>query len=86
MLSFILFADDSNIFFSHSNPDTLVNVMNKELKNVNSWIHANRLSLNLDKTNYMLFSKTLSLLPNPILFNTTTLQRVQSTEFLGGIR
>ena len=47
ILSFICFADDSNVFFSHRDPQTLINIMNNELKLVQSWIHANKLSLNI---------------------------------------
>ena len=43
ILSFILFADDSNLFYSHSNPHTLVNVVNSELEKVTQWIRANKL-------------------------------------------
>ena len=31
ILSFILFADDSNLFCSHKNPETLLNTVNAEL-------------------------------------------------------
>ena len=48
------FADDSNVFFSHKNPQTLLETVNSELKNIIFWIHANKLSLNLQKTNYMI--------------------------------
>ena len=44
ILSFIkCFADDSNVFFSHRDPQTLINIMNNELKLVQSWIHANKI-------------------------------------------
>ena len=36
ILSFICFADDSNVFFSHRDQNTLLN----ELNRVQSWIHA----------------------------------------------
>ena len=61
ILSFILFADDSNVFFSHDNPVTIVNTctVNSELNKRTEWIRANKLSLNLQKTKYMLFSNTI---------------------------
>ena len=31
---FILFADDTNLFFSHSNPNTLVEIVNSELEKI----------------------------------------------------
>ena len=83
VLSFIFFADDSNVFFSHKDPQTLLETVNSELKNVIMWIHANKLSLNLQKTNYMLFSNSLKVVPGDVLFNDVCIERVTSTKFLG---
>ena len=83
MLSFILFADDSNVFLSHKDGDTLLNVFNHELNAVTDWIIANRMSLNLTKTNYMLFSNSLGALPGDLVFNGESICRVVTTKFLG---
>ena len=83
VLSFILFADDSNIFYTHHDPQSLVNTMNAEFKKVTNWIKANKLSLNLQKTNYMLFSHSLPHLPHQILLDNTEIKEVQTTKFLG---
>ena len=83
VLSFILFADDSSIFYSHRNPQTLLDTINTELIHVNEWIQANKLSLNIKKTNYMLFSNSLNSLPDHITFNQIQLTRVESTKFMG---
>ena len=58
-LSFILFADDSNLFYSHPDPNVLLRTVNCELKKVAEWIKANKLSLNIKKTKCMLFSNSL---------------------------
>ena len=83
LMSFILFADDSNIFFSHQNPQSLLSIVNNELKLVQNWINANKLSLNVDKTHYILFSNSLKSLPGNVLIDNTTLNQVKSTKFLG---
>ena len=83
LLSFLLFADDSNIFFSHRNPQYLLHTLNTELHNVAEWIKCNKLSLNLEKTNFMLFSNSLRNLPGNIMLDGSTLNRVQSSRFLG---
>ena len=83
IMSFILFADDSNIFYSHQNPQSLLNIVNNEMKRVQNWINANKLSLNVGKTHYMLFSNKLKSLPGNVLINNTTLSQVESTKFLG---
>ena len=43
VLSFILFADDTSVYFSHKNPDTLLNTVNSELKCIHEWICCNKL-------------------------------------------
>ena len=82
-LSFILFADDTNIFLSHKNPNTLLYKVNSELNNVLDWIRANKLSLNVNKTNYMLFSNSLNTLPGNIVINNLNVAQVNTTKFLG---
>ena len=51
-LDFILFADDTNIFFSHNGPNQLMEIVNDELKKLSSWFQANKLSINLKKSNF----------------------------------
>ena len=50
-----LFADDFNLFLAHRNLSQLEIIVNNELTNVNNWICANKLSLNIDKSNFVLF-------------------------------
>ena len=83
ILSFILFADDSNLVYTHRDPAQLVSTLNTELINVANWIKANKLSLNLQKTNYMLFSNSITQLPNQVIFSETVIKEVKSTKFLG---
>ena len=51
----IVFADDTTIFASCKNMNTLYNNMNDDLSNLINWFKANMLSLNIAKTNYLLF-------------------------------
>ena len=50
----LLFADDTSIFYSHSNPNTLESVLNNEIKNIEVWLR-NKLSVNVKKTTYLIF-------------------------------
>jgi len=50
-----MFADDTTIFFKHKNFNVLFNTVNQELKKLNEWFISNKLSLNIKKTNYILF-------------------------------
>lgn len=54
----ILFADDTSVYMSSMNIKELYTEMNAELKILSDWFRANKLSLNLRKSNYMLFSNT----------------------------
>ena len=83
ILSFICFADDSNLFLTHRDPRALIDIIIRELKLVQSWIHANKLSLNIEQTNVMLFSNTLKVLPDHVKINNTELKQVDCTKFLG---
>ena len=51
----ILFADDTNLFFSHNNLPFLIDQVNGELDKLTVWLSANKLSINLKKTNFMIF-------------------------------
>ena len=55
LLRFILYADDTNIFYSCESVDQLCDVVNRELQGVVQWFKANRLSVNLKKTNFVIF-------------------------------
>ena len=58
--------------------------MNEELKRVLSWIIANRLTINLGKTQYVIFHrKRLPLDLVALTIGNTTLERVTSTKSLG---
>ena len=54
----ILFADDTTIYISSNNISNLYRDMNIELDNITDWFRANKLSLNVTKTNYMIFTNT----------------------------
>ena len=55
LLKFVLFGDDTNIFCSNENIAVLQDTLNRELAKLFVWFSINKLSLNLGKTNYMLF-------------------------------
>ena len=53
----IIFADDTNLFYSHKNIHQLFAKVNEELEKIGDWFKANKLSLNNKKTKYTLFHK-----------------------------
>ena len=81
---FILFADDTNLFCTGDNLDLLVDRINVEIANVYAWVKANKLSLNVDKTNFMLFTtKHRSRSVKDILIDNCKINEVKETKFLG---
>ena len=57
-LTFYLFADDTNIYFESSDLLTIQKVVNQELRKVRKCLEANRLALNIEKNNFVLFHST----------------------------
>ena len=91
----IMFADDTNLFSSRKNIKALFQIVNSELKLVNEWFLANKLSLNAKKqqktkAKYVLFHKVSmcdsfpSQLPT-MTFNNIEIKRKKSIKFLGVI-
>ena len=46
----IMFADDTNLIYSHNDIKTLFVTVNGELEKIEQWFKANKLSLNVKKT------------------------------------
>ena len=55
-----MFANDTNLFYSHNDGKELFQTMNDERSRLNDWFCANKVSLNTDKTKYVLFHKAKS--------------------------
>ena len=55
VLDFYLFADDTNIYYEDVSLISLEKKVNNELKKLNLWLNVNRLSLNIAKTNFVIF-------------------------------
>ena len=83
-----MFADDTNLFYSNKNIKTLFKEMNIELKNISEWLRANKLSINIDKTNFILFHNNrdkdhVPLKLPTLCINDAPIKQVVSTKFLG---
>jgi len=61
LLHFILFADDTNVLFSHKSLTSLSITVNSELITISDWFAANKLSLNLKKIILCSFDLTAKL-------------------------
>ena len=50
-----LFADDTTIYYESKDLSNLLKIANKDFRLIKRWLDANKLSLNIDKTNYIIF-------------------------------
>ena len=55
ILDFILFANDTSALLASNDIMTLEPALNTEISKVSNWLIANKLSINIKKTNYMIF-------------------------------
>ena len=54
-INFHLFANDTSIFFSNQDSKTIEKTMNQELSHGSNWLNANKLSLYISKSSFILF-------------------------------
>ena len=78
-LKFFLFADDTNLLYANKNLKTLENTVNTELIKLCDWLTANKLTLNIKKSNFVLFRTCQKRITTPVnirLFDNDTGQNV----------
>ena len=87
----LLFAYETSIFYSYSSPNCLEPVLNEkkvdELQNIDVWLKCNKLSVNIKKTNYIIFKLRQKKFNSSIClsFGIKPLQQSNTTKFLGSI-
>ena len=81
----LIFADDTNVFVTGKDLNHMVDIINKELNKLTEWMNVNKLSLNVTKTNFMIFRSKhrKAVFSNNIKINGTDIDRVESTKYLG---
>ena len=80
----ILFANDTNIFFVYKNKLNRL-IIEKNWKKIQTWMNCNELSLNLNKTQYMIYCPTNKHEPDhDLTINSVQIERVSEIKFLGG--
>ena len=82
---FLMYADDTTLYGTIENFDrtNLDEDISNELQNVNNWLTANRLTLNVDKSKYMLFHKLKPLPDIAIHINNVPINKVPNFNYLG---
>ncbi len=86
----ILFADDTTVYLSGNNKSDMFAIMRDDLSSLIDWFRANKLSLNLSKTNFVLFQpKQMVIKDNSppkdchLQFGPDIIQQKQHVKFLG---
>ena len=80
-----LFADDTNIYYESKYLCDLIKIVNKELRLVKKWLDSKKLSLNIDKINYIIFhSSSINVSSgSDIKIGKKHIKRVKIVNFLG---
>ncbi len=84
----VMYADDTTLLFSSSDPATLQHEMNDNLSKIAKWFENNQLTLNIRKTNFMIFGTKHCLRNyNDICLNygNDMIERVDKFKYLGVI-
>ena len=86
ILQFFLFADDTTVFYSGKNNINTEKLLNNELEKVSKWLSANKLSLNVGKSNFLHFQYGNSKKEEiKIKINHKEVEEKCSTKYLGTI-
>ena len=80
----VLFADDTNIFMSGKNLPSMAMALNEQLTAIYEWLCCTKLSQNVLKTHYMIFTQRNKKVNDICSYiNNVSIERVYVTKFLG---
>ena len=80
-LECIQFADDTTLYFGHKNKNFVLCCLEHEI--ISDWFRANKLTLNVDKTVFMLFHPKGNKMSEKIKFEDKIITNSHETKFLG---
>ena len=83
ILKSLLFADDSNFFNSNIDINELFRITNAELIKIGHWVVCNKLSINFEKTHYLIFSRKMLITDKSLKILDQIIPRKSVTKFLG---
>ena len=85
ILKTILFEDDTSLFYSDINVHKLNHTLNNELSKFDCWMRANKLSVNIKNTNYVVFKSRQKRINTDmsLSFNNQLLKKERVVKFLG---
>ena len=83
----VLYADDTTLIFTAKTYDELYKFMNEDLHNLYQWLSLNKLTINTDKTKYMVYSITKKhsrqVFSRKVVLNGILIKKVEDFKFLG---
>ena len=79
----LIFADDTSLIASGSDPAETVEQLNRDLSKITSWAHKWKVVFNAKKSKDIIFSKKCLNNSPPIVFNNTFVERVNTHKHLG---
>ena len=81
----VMFADDTTVWTSHKNTSTLFQFMQSEMESIDRCLVSNKLSINIEKTKFMLFSTPNSNVggKHSLSIRNRQIDQVNSLKFLG---
>ena len=87
IISFVMYADDTNAFHSDKCLKSLMHVMQEEMNEVIKWLNVNKLSINTTKTKYIIFKSRNKKcdIEIDIKLNDNIIQQASHIKFLGVI-
>ena len=83
LMKSIVFADDTNFFYSGDNLSQVCETLSTELGKLHSWFQVNTLSLNIAKTNVMVFGNKQCEDNHVVSINGMNIKRVYVSKFIG---
>ena len=80
-----MLANNTNVFFNKKTYEKLFAVANQQLKNIHNWLTSNRLLLNINQNNFIVFHAPHSKISENtnLQSGNANLKRVLSIKFLG---
>ena len=77
--------DDTNLYYDSETLDDVIKQVNKRLKHTKRWLDANKLTLNISTTNFIIFHSSVSSVPTDISIKIGKkhISRVKYIKFLG---
>lgn len=85
ILDFHIFADDSTLFYANKSLFQLESIVNNELNHMHEWLCASKLSLNIAKSNFVIFHPPQKVLPFTVklILKDQSIKQTDNIKYLG---